>query len=66
MARIANALVDVRAALYALVEPRRAVLLLVDRDRESLAAAVILSLDEGDVEAIRVSRETLGACHAFR
>jgi len=50
--------------LHTLVEERRAVLLLVDRDRERLTTAVVLRLDDGHVEPVGVVRQLLGASHA--
>jgi len=42
--------------LDTLVHPRRAVLLLVNVDRERLTATVVLSFDDGNVESVGVHR----------
>ena len=55
---------DHSPSLYTLVHPRRTVFFLIKRNRESLSAAVVLGLDDGDIEAVWVHRELLGARHA--
>ncbi len=54
---------DGGAALHALVEPRRAVALLVQRNRERLTTAVVDSFDERYVELFRMLRQVVRRGH---
>ncbi len=56
---------DEAAALNTLVQPACSMLLFVDWDRESLAAAVVLSINDSNIEFIRTLGEVMGAGHSY-
>lgn len=55
---------DVRAALDALIAPGSTVAITVDGYRESLAAAVVHGVNEGNVELVRMLSQMVGSRHA--
>jgi len=59
-----NLLVDITSSLDTLVHPFAAILVLVDRDRECLSAAISLGVDECDLELVWMVGERVCTRHA--